>query len=220
MNSNKIIAHQTSDNLSFDERTVLKVYRENKEFGENSLLLPSEALGLLPYINSVKISAKTRMDADTLLNKSISYFLCYGYIEAPVNVSLEEINREVSKSAELGLLGFEQSSQHDKFCCISDVCIYKPKSRFSRRQPLAGVAHANLTLEPLSNWGVFTYPFFNKYAPVELLPTLRPKCSIILTRIAVTDIVHDDRDKWKSHIDKDLIVQQYQRPKSRLSLFS
>lgn len=119
-------------NLSFDECTVLKVYRENKELGENSLLLPSEALGLLPYINSVKTSAKTRIDADTLLNKSVSYFLCYGYIEAPINVSLKEISREVSKSAELGLLAFKQPSQPDKFCCISDVCICKPKSRFNR----------------------------------------------------------------------------------------
>lgn len=207
------------ENLSFDECTVLKVYRENKETEESSLLLPSKSLPLLPYINSVRISSKALISCDMLLDKSAVYFLCYGYIQTSALSSLEEINREISKAAELGLLGFEQPSQPGKACCITDVCIYKHRTnRFNGRVPLVGLTHTKLRLERFSNLGVFAYPFFREYASEQLWRFLKPKSRIVITHISATDISLGNSSQWENKIDVSLISKSYQRA-SRFRLF-
>lgn len=149
------------ENLTLGERHILEVYRENKEIGESSLLLSSKSLPLLSYINSVRISSKALISCDMLLDKSAVYFLCYGYIQTSAHSSLEEIDREVSKAAELGLLGFEQPSQPGNVCCITDVCIYKHKTnRFNGRAPLVGLTLTNLRLERFGNLGGICLSFF------------------------------------------------------------
>lgn len=219
MNSEKAIANQTNDNLSFDERQVLETYRDNKEMGNSSLLLSSKSLPLLPYINSIKTSSKVVVDTGGLHINSAKFFLCYGYLEAPIYASIKEIDREVSKAADLGLLGFEQPSQPGKVCCITEVCIYKHKiNRFNRRAPLVGLVHANLRLERLSNFGAFAYPFFREYGSEQWWSFLKPKCRIIINHISATDISLGDSCGWESKIDDSLIFKSYQRA-SQFSFF-
>ncbi len=206
------VEQKIDENLPFDEDLVLDIYRSNKDTGSSSLILSSKSLPLLPYINAVRLSSKAVMDFDTLLDKSATRILCYGYIETHVSASLEEINREVSKAAELGLLGFEQPSQPGKVCGITDVCIYKHKTNpFDGCVPLVGLAHTNLRLERFSNFGIFAYPFFREYAPEQLWPALKPKARIVINHISATDIPLDNSDNWENKIDGRLITKSYQR---------